>query len=112
MLLYADEDFSLPVVEQLRRLGLDVLTTQEDGRQTTPDPAILARAHTLGRVVLTHNRRHFEALHRQGADHSSIVSATRDDDPSALVGRIHAAVAGLNPGRWCIRVNRPPLAAP
>ena len=31
MLLYADEDFSFPVVEELRRLGHDVVTAQEDG---------------------------------------------------------------------------------
>lgn len=31
MLLYADEDFPHPVVEELRRLGHDVLTAQEDG---------------------------------------------------------------------------------
>jgi hypothetical protein len=60
MQLLADEIFPLPVVEELRRLDHDVLTLQEDGRQTTPDPGILARAHALGRGVLTHNRRHFE----------------------------------------------------
>jgi hypothetical protein len=32
MLLYADENFPLPGVEELRRLAHDVLTTQEDGR--------------------------------------------------------------------------------
>src|SRR5947208_9632199 len=106
MLLYADEDFTYPVVEELRRLGHDVLTAQEDGRQTTPDPDILARAHALGRAVLTHNRRHFERLHRQGPDHSGIMSATRDDDTSGLAARIHNALAGLSPGGWCVRVNR------
>ena len=30
--LYADEDFSYPVVEQLRRLGHDVVTAQETGQ--------------------------------------------------------------------------------
>jgi hypothetical protein len=110
MLLYADENFPLPVVEELRRLGHDVLTAQEDGRQGTSDPDILARAHALGRAVLTHNRRHFEQLHHQGTDHSGILSATRDDDSVALARRIDAALAGLAPGRWCLRVNRPPPA--
>src|SRR5260370_25458274 len=108
MRLYADENFPLPVVEELRQLGHDVLTAQDDGRQATPDPDILVRAHALGRAVLTHNRRHFERLHRQGADHSGILSATRDDDPSGLAARVHAALTGLSPGRWCLRVNRPP----
>jgi hypothetical protein len=108
MLLYADEDFPLPVVEELRRLGHDVLTAHEDGRSTTPDPDVLARAHSLGRAVLTHNRRHYERLHRQGAAHSGILSATQDADHLALAARIDIRLVGLSPGRWCLRVNRPP----
>ncbi|HLN30348.1 MAG TPA: DUF5615 family PIN-like protein [Gemmataceae bacterium] len=108
MLLYADEDFSLPVALELRRLGHDVVTAQEDGRTSTPDPDILARAHTLGRVLLTYNRRHFERLHRQGAAHSGILSATHDSDSPRLAARIHLILAGLSPGHWCLRVNRPP----
>jgi hypothetical protein len=73
MQLYADENFPLPVVEELRRRGHDVQTAQEDGRRATPDPDLLARAHALARAFLTHNRRHFERLHRQGADHSGIL---------------------------------------
>jgi hypothetical protein len=108
MLLYADEDFALPVVEELRRLGHDVVTTQEDGRTAAPDPDILARAHALGRAVLTYNRRHFERLHRQGAAHSGILPATRDNDFLRLAARIHIVLTGLSPSRWCLRVNRPP----
>jgi hypothetical protein len=108
MLLYADENFDFPVVRILRHQGHDVLTVLEDGQSAAPDPAILARAHALGRAMLTHNRRHFERPHRQGADHSGIVSATHDGDFPALAARIHAVLAGLSPGRWCLRVNRPP----
>jgi Domain of unknown function (DUF5615) len=108
MLFYADEDFPYPVVEELRRLGHDVVTAQEDGRTATPDPDILARAHSLGRAVLTYNRRHFERLHLQGVDHSGILSATHDSDFPALADRIHKSLTGLSPGRWCFRVNRPP----
>jgi hypothetical protein len=91
----------------LRRLGHDVLTTQEDSRQAAPEPNILARAHALGRTVLTHNRRHFERLDRQGAAHSGIVSATRDNDFPALARRIHDALAGRTLGPWRLRVNGP-----
>jgi Domain of unknown function (DUF5615) len=94
MLLYADEHFPRPGVDELRRLGHDVLTVQEDGRTAAPDPDVLARAHSLGRPVLTYNRWDFERLHRHGAPHSGILSATRDDDFSALAARIHAALAG------------------
>ena len=45
MLLYADEDFFYPIVVELRRLGHDVLTAQQDGQSSAPDPMILARAN-------------------------------------------------------------------
>jgi len=108
MLLYADEDFSFPVVEHLRSLGHDVVTVQEDQRTGLSDPDILARALSLGRAILTHNRRHFERLHRQGADHNGILSATRDGDTQRLASRIDSTLTGLSAGRWCVRVNRPP----
>ena len=44
MLLYADEDFAFPAVEELRVRGHDVLTAQEDGQTAMPDAVILARA--------------------------------------------------------------------
>jgi uncharacterized protein YukJ len=66
MLFYADEDFSFPVVEELRKLGHNVLTAQGDGRKGASDREILARAHALTRAALTYNSRHFERLYRQG----------------------------------------------
>jgi hypothetical protein len=83
------------------------VTAQRDGRSGSDDPDVLARAHALRRAVLTANRWDFERLHRQGASHSGIVSATRDNDFAALAARIDAKLAGLSPGRWCVRVNRP-----
>src|SRR5579862_7444338 len=108
MRLYADEDFPLPAVEELRLLGHDVLTAHDDGPTATPDPDVLARAHALGRAVLTYNRRHYERLHRRGAAHSGILSATQDPNHQALATRIDVALTGMMPGRWCVRVNRPP----
>jgi hypothetical protein len=95
-------------VEYLRRWGHDVITAQEDNHGGADDAAILARANTLGRAVLTYNRRHFELLHKKGASHRGILSATRDKDFHALAVRIDNALAGLAPGRWCIRINKPP----
>jgi len=42
--LYANENFPLSVVEELRRLGHDVLTTYESGRAgiAVPDDEVLA----------------------------------------------------------------------
>ena len=58
MRFYADENFPLPVVAELRRLGHDVLTAFEDGRanKLILDDAVLARFHKLGRAILTINR--------------------------------------------------------
>jgi len=56
--LYANENFPLPVVEQLRRLGHDALTIQEAGKadQSLPDEAVLEFARADGRAILTLNR--------------------------------------------------------
>lgn len=56
--LYADENFSYPVVAFLRLAGHDILTAPEDGRanQGIDDPDVLDRAIGLGRAVLLFNR--------------------------------------------------------
>ncbi len=108
MLLYADEDFFYPVVEELRRLGHDVVTAQQDGHSSAANPIILDRAGALGRVLPTFNRSDFKRLHRQGATHCGIVSATQDHDHAALATRIHTALAAVTPSRWHLRINRPP----
>jgi Domain of unknown function (DUF5615) len=96
-LLYADEDFPQPVVEQLRALGHDVLTAQDDGRagQGISDPDVLAHATALVRAVLTHNRDDFRKLHAANPNHAGIVTATRDADVAALAARIDAAISSV-----------------
>lgn len=108
MLLYADEDFAFPTAVALRQAGHDVVTAQQDGRTGIDDADLLARAHSLGRIVLTFNRRHFERLHRQGRPHSGIVTCTRDPDFAALASRIDQGLSGRVAGRWCLRINRGP----
>ena len=108
MLLYADEDFAFPAVEELRVRGHDVLTAQEDGQTAMPDAVILARAFAPGRVVSTHNRRHYVRLHHRGTAQVGILIASQDSDHLALASRIDGKLASLTPGRWCYRVNRGP----
>ncbi len=54
-LLYANENFPLQVVQVLRVLGHDVLTTSEAGNanQSTPDEEVLAYATQNQRALLT-----------------------------------------------------------
>lgn len=107
--LYSNENFPLPVVEALRRLGHDVLTIQETGQagRATPDEAVLAFARSEGRALLTFNRRHFIRLHGEQSDHAGIIVCTYDPDFSALAQRIHLElVETANLAGQLRRVNR------
>ena len=93
--LYANENFPLPCVEELRLLGHDVLTSSESGRanQAISDEQVLAFAATQQRVLITHNRRHFLKLHEQtSATHAGIIVCTIDIDYAALAQRIDEAL--------------------
>jgi hypothetical protein len=107
--LYADENFPLPVVEELRRLGHDVLTMYEDGsaNQSIPDEQVLALATGKQRALLTTNRRHFIRLHRQSAEHGGIIACTFDPDFVGQAGRVEALKNMSNLAGQLIRVYRP-----
>jgi hypothetical protein len=110
--LYANENFPLPAVEELRRLGHDVSTTQETGQagQAMSDEAVLAHANSTGRMLLTFNRRHFVRLHLQGAPHCGMVLCTVDADFMRLARQVHGALQTAMSGeRVLVRVNRPPM---
>ena len=110
--LYSNENFPRRVVEELRMLGHDLLTSYEAGRanQKVPDDQVLAFASEQRRAVLTLNRHDFICLHRetQGA-HAGIIVCTRDDaDPAAFAGRIHSAIAATEDlAEQLVRVVRP-----
>ena len=108
--LYSNENFPLPVVEELRRLDCDVTTVLETGRagQAWPDEEVLRYAAAENRVLLTLNRKHFIRLHRAQVPHAGIVACTVDADFPGQASRIHAALttAGEIRGQL-LRVNRP-----
>jgi hypothetical protein len=109
--LYANENFPFPVVEELRRLGHDVLTVQETGKagQRWRDDEVLAFAAAEQRCVLTINRRHFVRLHNMQPAHAGIIACTMDADFIGQAARIdsqiqsHPFLAGQ-----LLRVNRAP----
>jgi Domain of unknown function (DUF5615) len=108
--LYANENFPLPVVVELRQFGHDVLTTHESGRAgiALPDEEVLAFAVAEQRVLLTINRKHFIRLHHQHPTHTGIIVSTFDLDSVALAQRIHTALEAQPDIRGqLIRVNRP-----
>jgi hypothetical protein len=92
--LYSDENIPHASVLELRKLGHDVLTALDAGQanQKIPDAQVLTHAHSLGRAVLTLNRRHFIQLHKHTKAHSGIVVCTSDTDFPALALRTHKAL--------------------
>ena len=108
--LFADENFPLPVVQELRSLGHDVVTIQEAGmaERGVSDADVLTHAASGGRAVLTLNRKHFIQLHRQRPGHPGIVACTSDPDFAAQARRIHLALCTeADLSNQLIRVNRP-----
>ncbi|MDB6167705.1 MAG: hypothetical protein JWM88_569 [Verrucomicrobia bacterium] len=110
--LYSNENYPLGIVEQLRALGHDVLTSREAGNadRGVPDEEVLAFATAQGRAVITHNRKHFFRLHTAtGGQHAGIVACTFDPDEARQAGRVHAALGAFRDGLEgkVIRVYRP-----
>ena len=108
-LLYANENFPLQVVEHLRTLGHDILTTHDVGKanQAIEDDAVLRFATAAGRCVVTINRKDFMRLHRAVPEHCGIVVCTENRDYADFAARIHAAIgAAGNLAGQLIRVVR------
>jgi len=108
--LYANENFPLPVVEELRRKGHDVLTIQETGNagQAVSDKQVLAFAAAEGRALLTLNRKHFARLHNAQPEHAGIIVCTFDPDFASQTRRIHEAIAAWPQiAGQLLRINRP-----
>ena len=78
--LYSNENFPIPVVEDLRKLGHDVLSIQKTGKagQSLPDEAVLDDASGDKRAVLTFNRKHFISLHKSRSRHEGIIVCSFD----------------------------------
>ncbi len=108
--LYANENFPMPAVEELRGLGHDILTMLEAGQTglAMSDEDVLSSACHEGRALLTMNRRHFIRLHRDNPDHSGIIVCSFDPDFGELAQRVHRAIEAepALQGRL-LRVNRP-----
>ena len=107
---YSNENFPLPVVEELREVGQDVLSIQETGKanQAMSDEEVLAFANKEKRILLTLNRRHFIKLHNKRQPHAGIFACTFDPDFSALATRIDKALQEETDfTKKVVRINRP-----
>ncbi len=108
--LYVNENFPYLVVELLRLLGHDVLTSLEAGNanQRIPDEDVLTFSTIQNRILLTLNRRDFIKLHFQSNQHCGIIVCTSDANFGALAQRIHT-ILSENTGAFAgnlLRVNK------
>ena len=100
--IYLDEDVSVVVAAILRARGCDAMSARDTGQLGRSDSEQLAFGAAAGRVVLTHNRIHFERLHRdwlqEGRSHAGILVARRRPprDVAARVGRLLARLGAAD----------------
>lgn len=94
MNFYANENFPFQVVEILRNLGHNVLTSLDAGRanQAIPDEDVLSFAVESKRILLTLNRSDFIKLHKLFPEHFGIIVCTNDPNLSRQANYIHNAV--------------------
>ncbi|MEA1964402.1 MAG: DUF5615 family PIN-like protein [Candidatus Aerophobetes bacterium] len=71
LFLLCDEHIPNPVVEGLRRRGLNVVTVQEIGLSSKEDKTIMDRAREEGRIIYTRDA-DFLRLHQIGHKHVGI----------------------------------------
>ena len=108
-LFYTNENFPIGVVQHLREMGHNVLTSHEAGNanQRIPDEDVLEYATKAGRILLTLNRRDFIELHEKATNHAGIIVCTQNIDLREQSEQIDEAVqkAGDISGKL-VRVNR------
>ncbi|MFB2937455.1 DUF5615 family PIN-like protein [Aerosakkonemataceae cyanobacterium BLCC-F154] len=73
--LYMDENVARQITTGLRQRGVEVLTVQEDGLTSFPDPIVLDRATELQRLLFTQ-------------DQDFLAEASRLDTPRPISARI------------------------
>jgi hypothetical protein len=102
--LYLDEDVSVLVATLLRARGFDAVTAVESGMLGQGDEFQLVRAAAMGRCVVTHNRVHFERLHRQYVEtdqhHNGIIVAVRRN-PYEVTRRLAILLDTLTADELC-----------
>lgn len=88
---YTNENFPYQIVEILRKLGYDVLTSYEAGRanQSIPDEEVLNYAIQTQRILITLNRQDFIKLHKLNPNHFGIIICTNDPDLERQARYIH-----------------------
>ena len=95
--VYLDEDVDVLLAQLLGSRGFDCTFASEENHLRWTDEQHLEWATTDARIVITHNRVHFEALARQwwseSKDHAGIVLAVRRANIYDLTRRVLPVLA-------------------
>jgi len=79
--LYLDEDVDVMIAKLACAYGFDAVTTRDPGNSGATDVEQLEYSTSLGSVLLTHNRIHFESLAAsyvsRGIEHAGIIISVR-----------------------------------
>lgn len=96
--LYSNENFPIEMVNHLRELGYDVLTSYEAGQanQGIPDDAVLAYATQQNRAIITLNREDFIQLHRSGKTHCGMIICKDDRDYKSQIKFLNQTIGSLD----------------
>ncbi|MCK5719912.1 MAG: DUF5615 family PIN-like protein [Thiomargarita sp.] len=107
--LYANEQFPLDTVMELRKLGCDVLTTHDVSRsgKGIADIEVLSFAISLKRTIITFDKDFFK-LHRNSPHHYGIILCTENRDYVQLAQIIYTKLSQLSEiENQLIRITKP-----
>jgi hypothetical protein len=95
---YSNENLAIDLVEAVRHLGYDVLTSYEaqQANQRIPDDEVLRYATINHRCVLTFNRGDFLVLHRSQVEHCGIIACREERGYSDQVRVLHEYLEAEN----------------
>jgi predicted nuclease of predicted toxin-antitoxin system len=85
---YFDHHMPRAIYRGLRRRGIDVLTTQDDGTERWQDEELFARAAELGRVMVSQDPDHIAIARRWMAAGRPFVGLIKVNDPQRQIGRV------------------------
>ena len=111
--LYMDVHVPEPIVRQLHRRGIDVLTAVEDGARELPDDELLERARELGRVLFTQDvgfKVMAEDWQRQGRPFAGLLFGHQlGGSIGQFVGNLEMIAVASEPNEWLNTIEYLPL---
>lgn len=75
MNIYTDENIERPIIEGLRRRGIDVISVVDLGYAGSPDTFHIKKASEVNAVILTRDADFLRMAHGSGVQHNGIIFA-------------------------------------